>query len=116
MLKDGNAVANSIYNTSEVSFKAEPESVAGMGIALGADKGSNSMMTGLGPRTSFANLSSKILDKRFNKMLINMQNMPSKSGNQNGNSHDNTSDISGNEKTKTNENRKRKNNVDEQNV
>ena len=71
MLRDNNAAANNIYNESESAFNA-------MDMDGGRESRTSSMMPNLGPRASSGNLSTKILDKRFNKMLFNMHGIPVK--------------------------------------
>ena len=86
MLKDGNAAANNIYNESinEAGFNGLANAIDldttthGIANAAGRDSRNSSMMPGLGPRASSGNLSNKILDKRFNKMLFNMHGIPVK--------------------------------------
>ena len=85
MLKDGNAAANNIYNESinEAGFNGlanaiDLDTTHGIANAAGRDSRNSSMMPGLGPRASSGNLSNKILDKRFNKMLFNMHGIPVK--------------------------------------
>jgi hypothetical protein len=135
MLKEGNAAVNSIYN--EMSELNNPDletvnSTGGIGIALatGRESRASSMMPNAA-RASSGNLSAKILDKRFNKMLFNMHGIPVKpnvSNQQSRNNHDDhhnqNQDISmveqQNSKSahhKPKGNRRRKNtNVIEQNV
>lgn len=78
MLRDGNVANNSIYNSSEVGAgfgNGANESALTNGLASGL--GRESRTSGmLGPRASYGNLSSKLLDKRFNKLLINMPSIP----------------------------------------
>lgn len=82
MLRDGNGVTNSIYNTSQVDgFLNANESATTNGIATGLGRESRGSGM-LGPRASYGNLSSKLLDKRFNKLLINMPAIPVKSDHQ----------------------------------
>ena len=81
MLRDGNAAANNIYNTSGLFNTGELDAAANVnsnGIANGPGRESrtSSMMPTIGPRASSGNLSTKILDKRFNKMLFNMHGIP----------------------------------------
>jgi hypothetical protein len=80
MLRDGNVVANSIYNSSEVGNSGVNGFISNVNdtsIANGAGRESVSGGTGmLGPRASYGNLSSKLLDKRFNKLLVNMPVIP----------------------------------------
>jgi hypothetical protein len=71
MLRDNNAAVNNIYNESESAFNA-------MDTDGGRESRNSSMMPNLGPRASSGNLSTKILDKRFNKMLFNMHGIPVK--------------------------------------
>ena len=86
MLKDGNAAANNIYNESinEGGFNGLANTIDldtttnGIATAGGRDSRNSSMMPGVGPRASSGNLSNKILDKRFNKMLFNMHGIPVK--------------------------------------
>ena len=90
MLRDGNAAANNIYNTSGLfnavdldttnannnANNANNNSNNGISSGPGRDSRTSSMMPGIGPRASSGNLSTKILDKRFNKMLFNMHGIP----------------------------------------
>jgi len=85
MLKDGNAAANNIYNESitegaynGMSNVIDLDTTNGIATAVGRDSRNSSMMPGVGPRASSGNLSNKILDKRFNKMLFNMHGIPVK--------------------------------------
>ena len=82
MLRDGNAAANNIYNTSGLFNTAELDAANANGNSNGISNGpgresrTSSMMPTIGPRASSGNLSTKILDKRFNKMLFNMHGIP----------------------------------------
>jgi hypothetical protein len=85
MLKDGNAAANNIYNESinegaynGMSNAIDLDTTNGITTAGGRDSRNSSTMPGFGPRASSGNLSNKILDKRFNKMLFNMHGIPVK--------------------------------------
>lgn len=86
MLRDGNAagagVNNNIYNESEAGFNglvdldATTQGGGAGGSALGRDSRTSSMMPPIGLRASSGNLSTRLLDKRFNKMLFNMHGIP----------------------------------------
>ncbi len=80
MLRDGNVHANSIYNSSELGGFANGanDSAITNGISTGA--GRDSRASGmLGARASYGNISSKLIDKRFNKILNNIPTIPVKS-------------------------------------
>jgi hypothetical protein len=102
MLRDVNAASNNIYNASiSNGFNGFTDldasnlgGAAGMPSGLAGDSRSSSLMpgaglaamAGMGPRASMGNISGKILDKKFNKILINMQqNLPQTSGAVSGN-------------------------------
>ncbi len=83
MLRDGNVAVNNMYNTSEVGgFYGQTNGTdfdLTNGIATGLGRESRtSGMNPTGPRASSGNLSAKILDKRFNKILFNMNGIPIK--------------------------------------
>jgi hypothetical protein len=100
MLRDVNAASNNIYNASMSNgfnnggFTDLDASNLGGGMPSGGlahDSRSSSLMPGMnglggmagmgGPRASMSNISSKFIDKKFNKILINMQqNLPQTSG------------------------------------
>ena len=83
MLRDGNVHANSIYNSSELGGFANGanDSAITNGISTGA--GRDSRASGmLGARASYGNISSKLIDKRFNKILNNIPTIPVKSDQQ----------------------------------
>lgn len=78
MLRDVNAASNNIYNASiSNGFNGfndlDASNLMGIASALGRDSRASSMMPGQGPRASMGNMSSKLLNKNFNKILINMQ-------------------------------------------
>lgn len=75
MLREGNAAANNIYNESIGFNGLDMDATNGIQSALGRDSRTSGIMPG-GPRASSGNLSNKILDKRFNKMLFNMHGIP----------------------------------------
>ena len=83
MLRDGNAAANNMYNTSETGgFYAGNNGTdfdLTNGIASGIGRESRASGVNQGPRASSGNISAKILDKRFNKILLNMHGIPIKS-------------------------------------
>lgn len=76
MLRDGNAAANNIYNESDVNAMINAIDLDASN--LNGRESRTSGMMALGPRQSTGNLSTKILDKRFNKMLFNMHGVPVK--------------------------------------
>ena len=81
MLRDGNAAANNIYNTSGLFNTGDLDAAnnannTGIAAGPGRETRTSSMMPTIGPRASSGNLSTKILDKRFNKMLFNMHGIP----------------------------------------
>jgi hypothetical protein len=78
MLRDGNAAVNNIYNESEAGFNGlvDLDATNGGVSALGRESRTSSMMPPVGLRTSSGNLSTRLLDKRFNKMLFNMHGIP----------------------------------------
>lgn len=113
-------VNNNIYNESEAGFNglvdldATGTGAGGVGGAggsgMGRDSRTSSMMPPLqmqppvGLRASSGNLSTRLLDKRFNKMLFNMHGIPV-SGNitsqkKNQTQLDNAAKMKGNRKRK----------------
>jgi hypothetical protein len=88
MLRDVNAASNNIYNASiSNGFNGftdlDATNLAAPSGMMGHDSRSSSLMpgAGLGPRASMGNISGKLLDKKFNKILVTMQqNLPGTSG------------------------------------
>jgi hypothetical protein len=83
MLRDGNAAANNIYGSeigglNSIMNGTDLDATNGINSGNGRDSRTSSMMPTIGPRISSGNLSTKILDKRFNKMLFNMHGIPVK--------------------------------------
>lgn len=79
MLRDGNAgVNNNIYNESEAGFNGlvDLDATNGGASVLGRESRTSTMMPPVGLRASSGNLSTRLLDKRFNKMLFNMHGIP----------------------------------------
>ena len=119
MLRD-NAASNNIYNASiSNGFNGftdlDATNMGGMASALGRDSRASSMMPGgggapsLGPRASMGNISAKLLDKKFNKILINMQqNLPQSGSNEDGLTNTNQADKWNALPNKHKKNRKRK--------
>lgn len=73
MLRDGNAAANNIYNDSILGFNGvDLDTSVNVG-GMGRESRASGMF---GARASSTNLSNKIVDKRFNKMIFNMHGIP----------------------------------------
>lgn len=111
MLRDGNAAANNIYNDSILGFNGvDLDTSANIG-GMGHESRASVMF---GARASSTNLSNKIIDKRFNKMIFNMHGIPV-SGNISGKKHKDMNQ-SESEQPKKKEKKKKNQNVVEENV
>lgn len=81
MLRDGNVAVNNMYNTSEAGGFYGVNNGTDFDLTNGISAsgiGRESRTSQGGPRASSGNLSAKILDKRFNKILFNMHGIPIK--------------------------------------
>ena len=114
MLRDGNAAANNIYNESISGFNGIDldMSVNGIGGMMGRESRASGMF---GARASSTNLSNKIIDKRFNKMIFNMHGIPV-SGNISNNKKQKDNNQSESEQPKKKDKKKKNQNVVEEHV